>query len=161
MTGYTDYFAWLDHGKWIRASARAIIFNQIRDHTLIERNHGVQNEYANFIGGGLEIGETLQACIERELIEETNARSTHAKYLFVVENFMNHQSKVRHSLEHYFEITLDREDVVPTNSGIVYTWIPIAELAVLDLRPVVVRDCIVDGTYGNVGHMILNDRDDE
>lgn len=75
MIDYANYFDWWADGGWIRVSARAIIFNQAKDHILIERNFGDQNEFANFIGGGVEIGETLQSCIERELNEETDYRS--------------------------------------------------------------------------------------
>ena len=159
MNDYTDYFVWLAEGEWIRVSARAIIFNRARNQILIERNSGIQNKFSNFIGGGVEVGETLQACIERELNEETNARITHAEYLFVVENFISHESEIRHSLEHYFEIDLDRDDVVPRNGGIEYVWSTINELDEVDLRPVVVRNRIMDGTYRRVSHLILGNED--
>jgi len=159
MSKYTDYFLWLDDGGWIRISARAIIFNQARDHILIERNDGVQYDFSNFIGGGVETGETLQACIERELNEETNARITHAKYLFMLEHFMPHNSEVRHSLEHCFAIDLDREDVAPKNNGVEYSWCSIEELNAVDLRPVIVRDSIMDGSYKRVSHMIFGIND--
>ncbi|HMN27964.1 MAG TPA: hypothetical protein PKE45_07395, partial [Caldilineaceae bacterium] len=85
----------------------------------------------------------------------TDAKVLRAQYLFVVENFFPHHAQIRHSLEHYFEIVLDREEIAPTNSGVEFTWAPIAELAALDLRPLVVRDRIIDGTYRSVGHLIM------
>ena len=157
MSDYTNYFAWLAKGEWIRVSARAIIFSQAQDQILVERNSGIQSAFSNFIGGGVEVGESLQATIARELAEETNARLTRAHYRFVVENFIPHNSAIRHSLEHYFEVELDREDVVPSNSGIEYRWVPIDELEAVDLRPVVVRDCIRDGAYRIVGHLIIGE----
>ena len=102
----------------------------------------------------------MQSCIERELNEETNPRIIHSEYLFVVENFISHKSKVRHSLEHYFEIDLDRDDVVPTNRGIEYVWSTINdnELDAVDFRLEVVRNSIMTGTYKHVSHLILGDR---
>lgn len=157
MIDYANYFDWWANGGWIRVSARAVIFNQTKDHILIERNFGDRNEFANFIGGGVEIGETLQSCIERELNEETDAIITRANYLFIVENFIPYKSKIRHSLEHYFEIELDRESVTPKNKRTEFVWVSIDELTAVDLRPVIVRDSIVDGTYQTISHMILSD----
>jgi 8-oxo-dGTP pyrophosphatase MutT (NUDIX family) len=157
MNDYANHFDWWTDGGGIRVSARAIIFNQAKDHILIERNFGDQNEFSNFIGGGVEVGETLQSCIERELNEETDARIIGAKYLFIVENFIPYNSEVRHSLEHYFEIELDRENVIPKNKSTEFIWVSIDEMPAIDLRPAIVRDCIVDGTYRRISHMVLGD----
>ena len=159
MSDYTDYFAWLDDGGWIRVSARAIIFNRARDRILVEQNRGAKNAYFNFIGGGVEVEETLKECITRELEEETDAKMVGAKYLLVVENFISHGAETRHSLEHYFEINLAREEVTPRSDGVDFRWIPVNELGRIDLRPVVVRDSIRVGTYAEVRHMVL--RNDE
>ncbi|HSM54517.1 MAG TPA: NUDIX domain-containing protein, partial [Candidatus Sulfomarinibacteraceae bacterium] len=136
-------------------SARAIIFDQARNRVLVERNGLAENAYFNFIGGAVEIEETLQECIARELEEETDAIITAARYLFVIENFISHKAQVRHSLEHYFEIELAGETVAPTTAGVEFRWIAIDELRKIDLRPAVVRDSIVDGTYARTRHMIL------
>ena len=156
MSEFTDYFNWLADGRWIRASARAIIFNQAQDQILIERNHGVQNEYANFIGGGVEVGETLQECIQRELDEESNAKITSARYLFVLENFIPYQSEVRHSLEHYFQIELEDEALVPKNESVEFVWTPLDALAEIDLRPAIVRNVILDGSFQHVHHLVFS-----
>jgi 8-oxo-dGTP pyrophosphatase MutT (NUDIX family) len=160
MSKYTDYFTWLADGGWIRVSARAIILNRERDELLIERNSGIGYEFSNFLGGAVEVGETLLDCIDRELKEETNTTIKRADYLFVVENYFSHNSEIRHSLEHYFEIELDRYDVSPKSQGVAYTWTAVDELGKVDLRPVVVRNCIMDGTYRRVNHLTLRDTSD-
>lgn len=159
MKDYANYFDWRAEGGWIRVSVRAIIFNRTKDRILIEKNFGDQNDFVNFIGGGLEIGETLQSCIERELFEETDAKIMGAKYLFLVENFIQFNAKIWHSLEHYFEIELDRQDVLPKSEQVEFALVPIDKLQSVDLRPVIVRDSIVDGTYRTINHMILRDDD--
>jgi ADP-ribose pyrophosphatase YjhB (NUDIX family) len=113
MKEYSNYFQWLDDGGWIRVSARAIIFDQDHNRILVERNHIPGVTHTNFIGGGVEVGETLQQCLERELVEETDARIAGMRYLFVLENFYPHKGETRHALEHYFEVRLEDEEITP------------------------------------------------
>jgi 8-oxo-dGTP pyrophosphatase MutT (NUDIX family) len=120
----------------------------------VEKNVEIDSPFFNFIGGGVEVGESMVECIGRELSEETNACISEARYLFVVEHFIHYRGEVRHSVEHYFEVTLDRTDVVATNPGLLYEWIPIDQLSQVDLRPGVVRDCIIDGSYRHVNHLV-------
>jgi 8-oxo-dGTP pyrophosphatase MutT (NUDIX family) len=154
MTENNEYFVWLEKGDRIRISVRGIIFDTRRERILVEKNVEIDSPFFNFIGGGLGVGETMVECIRRELSEETNAEISEAKYLFVVEHFIHYRGEVRHSLEHYFEVLLDRSDVVATNSGLLYKWIPIDELRQVNLRPSIVRNCIIDGSYRQVGHLL-------
>lgn len=154
---YADYLNWLSKGTWIRVCARAIIFNPAHDHILVERNDWMQNLYFNFIGGGVEVNETLQGCIAREIAEETDAQITACRYLFVVENFFPHEDQIMHSLEHYFQIDLDRQDVKSKNDDVTYQWLAIAQLKEIDLRPTGVRDVIADNTLAQTAHLLLRD----
>lgn len=150
-----DYLTWLEHASWIRVSARAIIPNPQHSHILVERNDWIDYAFFNFIGGGVEVGETLQECIARELSEETDARIQSARYLFIVENFFSQGGKTLHALEHYFLIHLDRANITPRNDGVHFQWLPIADLPQTDLRPSIVRDAIANNTYRDTHHLIL------
>lgn len=141
----------------VRPGARAIIVNSARDHFLVEKNNGARDQYLNFIGGGVELGETLVACIEREILEETNAKVIRMEYLFVVENFITFKGEMTHGLGHYFEVEIDRKEVRSDIDGIEFIWFSVNELAQVDLRPHVVRDCIEDGSYRSVRHLISRD----
>lgn len=154
---YTDYLNWLSQGTWIRVSARAIIFNPARDHILVERNDWMQNPYFNFIGGGVEVDETIQECIAREIGEETDALITASRFLFVVENFYPHEERTMHSLEHYFQIDLDRQDVNSKSDGLTYQWMPIAQLSEVDLRPAGVRDIIANNTLAQTTYLLVRE----
>jgi len=120
----------------------------------VEKNVEIESPFFNFLGGGVEVGETMVECLGRELSEETNAGISEARYLFVVEHFIPYEGEVRHSLEHYFEVMLDRTDVIATNPGLLYEWIPNDQLRQIDLRPTIVRDCIIDGSYRQVNHLV-------
>lgn len=97
-------------------------------------------------GGRYEVGDTLESRLRIELAEETNARVIDAVYLFCVENRFHWRGKYVDQVEHYFRISLDRQDVESREAHLRFRWVPLSELAGLDLRPTVVRDAIVDGT---------------
>jgi len=78
-------------------------------------------------------------------------------YLFVVENFITFKGDITHSLGHYFEVQLDREDLKSTLDNTDLMWFSRADLADLDLRPHVVRNHIVNRTYQSVRHLISKD----
>jgi 8-oxo-dGTP pyrophosphatase MutT (NUDIX family) len=154
MNDDNNYFEWLAKGGRIRTSVRAIIFDERRERILVEKNVEIHSPFFNFIGGGVEVGESMLECLHRELAEETNAGISEARYLFVVETFTEYEGTVRHGMEHYFEVGLDRNDVEATNPGLLYKWIPIGDLPQVDLRPGIVRDRILDGSYQHTRHLI-------
>jgi 8-oxo-dGTP pyrophosphatase MutT (NUDIX family) len=157
MTDDHIYFRWMVENGQIRPSSRAIIVNSSADRFLVEMNHGARDQYLNLIGGGVELGETLKACLEREIKEETNARIIKMDYLLVVENFITFKGEITHGLGHYFQVELDREDVLSTSDEIEFLWFSPDALADVDLRPHVVRDHIAKGTYRSVRHLVSRD----
>lgn len=96
----------------------------------------------------------MQSCIERELREEIHSGVENIRYLFVEENFFLFDGRVMHALDHFFEAMLERRDVQPTREGMQYTWVRVNQLAGINLRPMLVRDHIFDGTYGQFTHFV-------
>lgn len=157
MTDDYTFFRWMVESHQIRPSARAIVVDPSSGRFLVEKNSGARERYLNFLGGGVELGETLEVCLKREIQEETNARIVQIDFLFVVENFITFKGDITHGLEHYFEVELDRADVKSTVEGIEFLWIAQNDLAGVDLRPHVVRDAISRGTYRSERHLISRD----
>lgn len=58
-----------------------------------------------------------------------------------------------HGLEHYCEVTLDRTAIESREPHLAQHWLPIDRLAEHDVRPRVVRDAIVDGTWRDARHL--------
>lgn len=137
--------------------ARAIITNPIEDRFLLEKNHCEPEKFFNFIGGGLELGETLEECLRREIQEETSAGISRMEYLFHVENFITFRGAIVHGIGFYFLVELEREDVVSANDDYELLWFTRDQLVGLDLRPSIVRDCIVDGSYQSIDQLISKD----
>jgi 8-oxo-dGTP pyrophosphatase MutT (NUDIX family) len=152
-----EYLNQMLENAQVRVGARAIIINSEHDHFLVEKNLGTRDQYLNFIGGGVELGETLEACIRREIQEETNTQAMRMEYLFVVENYITFKGETLHGLGHYFEVEIDREEILSHLDGIELIWLSLNELAQVDLRPHVVRNSIVDGSYKSVRHLISRD----
>lgn len=147
MTDDNEYFEWLENGGRIRVSIRAVILDRQGTQVLVERKTRQLNSYWNFIGGGLAVGESFRDCLERKLGEETDARIVRAEYLFVVENFFRWSGQIRHSVEHYLEVGLDREGVTAADPATDYQWIRLEDLARVDLRPHAILDRLADGSF--------------
>ena len=149
-----EFFREMAERKQIRPSARAIVLNAAGDQILVEKNLIAVEQNLNFIGGGLEFGESFETCLHREMGEETNAKIIGMSYLFVVENFIFFKGQITHGLEHYLQVQLDREQIESREPEHEYFWVPMMQLGEIDLRPHLVRDCIIDSTYRSIRHLI-------
>ena len=108
-----------------------------------------------FIGGGLETGELMEDRIRLEYREEMGRQVVRAQYLFVVENRFRTTAGICHSLEHYFSVDLDSHEVRSREHHLVQCWLPLSQLPEYDVRPRVVRDAIVDGTWETRKHLTV------
>jgi 8-oxo-dGTP pyrophosphatase MutT (NUDIX family) len=154
MKNMTDYFQSMTEKGQIRIGARAIITNNAKNRFLVEKNHCEPNKYLNFIGGGLELGETLAACLIREIQEETSVDISRMEYLFFVENFISFDDVLIHGIGFYYLVELEKEEVESASKDFEFIWFSKKELADLDLRPYIVRDCIANGSYRSISHLI-------
>jgi 8-oxo-dGTP pyrophosphatase MutT (NUDIX family) len=137
-----------------RPGGRAIIFDSTRSRILIEWNHHGHDSYGNFPGGGLELGETLHECMVRELKEEVGATVVDFEFLFLHENFILFEGEYLHGLELYCELKLSSDDIQQQSDENEFLWLEIERLGQVDIRPVLVRDRIADGTYRDVRYLM-------
>ena len=149
-----DFFREVIAENRVRPSVRCIVLNHRRDSILVQRNPTSREPHVAFPGGRVEIGETFVECLAREFQEETGAAVTQADYLFVVENMFDYMGNLVHSLEHYFAVRLERDRLDMREPHVINEWLPLAQLADADLRPVVVRDAILDNSYRSIRHLI-------
>jgi ADP-ribose pyrophosphatase YjhB (NUDIX family) len=137
----------------IRISVRSICMHD--GALLVQRPADDPASCYAFIGGGLETGELLEDRIRQEYREEMGRQVVRARYLFVVENRFRTAAGLCHSLEHYFAVELDSHEVRSREDHLVQSWLPLSQLAAHDVRPHVVRDAIVDGTWETRKHLIV------
>ena len=149
-----NYFQSMIEKGQIRIGARAIITNAAQDRFLVEKNHSEPGQVLNFSGGVLELGESLDQCLKREIMEETFVSISRMDYLFFVENFITHKEEVIDGIGFYYLVELGQEDIKSANDDFEFFWFSKKELAELDLRPYIVRDCIIDGSYLSISRLI-------
>ncbi len=132
----------------MRVSVRSIA---IRDGRLfLQRPTDEPESCLAFIGGALEHGELMEDRLMSEYSEEFGIVPVSVTYLFVVENRFEAGGGLIHGLEHYFEVELPGGEVVSREPDLTPVWVPLGDVASCDIRPHVVRDAIVDGTYRTV-----------
>ena len=108
-----------------------------------------------FIGGHVKLGDTLAGRLKQEYEEETTARVVDCAYLFVLERQLLVDGRLTQTIDHFFEVTLDREEVESGESHLSQHWLPVASLRDYDLRPWIVRDVIAEGRLHRVRHLVL------
>jgi ADP-ribose pyrophosphatase YjhB (NUDIX family) len=153
MASQQRYLDDLTAMRAIRTTVRAIIRHD--DHVLVQRPSDDPDACYGFIGGRVELGESLEDRLRKELDEEVGARVASLRYLFFVENRFLHGGGLVHLHEHFFGVELTRYEVSSRESHLVQSWLPLGRLASVDLRPHVVRDAIVTNDYVAVRHLIV------
>ena len=149
-----EYADWVQHGGRIRVSAWAIVMNLACDRLLVE---GIpeRNSFYNFLGGGVKVGETLEQTLRREISEETDLSDYKADFLFLAENFFEIEERILHSLENYFLVITRQENITSRLHDVELKWLNLEEIAKIEIRPLVVRDCLFDGSYKQLKHIVI------
>lgn len=125
-------------------------------------------DYYYMIGGGVHLGETSKACIEREIYEEAGIYAR-ADYLAVVcENFFkgkggNIDGMDCHTMELYYYMNVLDEDLSScknkTDNGEELVWVPLDEIAFSYIKPDFIRENITKIIKEKTTIHIIEERD--
>lgn len=129
----------------IRVSARAILLQE-ESILLVEFGGG---QYYNFIGGGIEEGETARQAVVREVLEESGLTVEAGELVFSLEyepSSCNYRYGPHHHISFFFRCYLDESvapqvpshtDINPDNPAItsVAKWIPLSALGEITFIP--------------------------
>lgn len=135
-----------------RIGVRAVVLSGGR--TLVQKPADEPGACYAFIGGEYEPADTFISRLRQEFEEETTAQLVGCEYLFVVETRFHAHGYLICMVDHYFEVTLDRDDVVSREAHLAQYWLPVATLKDYDLRPRTVRDVIAAGRHRCVRHLV-------
>ena len=133
--------------NWFRYRTGGIL---IHDNKMLFVKSAI-GDYYYMIGGGVHLGETSEACIEREVFEETglNARVDHLAV--VCENFFkgfggNIDGLDCHTIEFYYYMKILDDDLNlcknRTDAGEELVWLPIEEIEESKIKPEFIKEYI-------------------
>lgn len=110
-----------------RVSAYVLI---IKDGKLLLAKSKHEKLY-DVLGGGIEIGETVEEALHREVLEEGGAKINIGKLQFsAVDWFYHREGKFYQTLQLYFEAELVGEQVAPTDPAMEWMgFVPIDEVS--------------------------------
>ena len=113
------------------------------DYVLLHRAE--PDNFWTLPGGQIEIGESAQSALEREMLEELGAAVKVHNLAFVVENFFSHNAKVTHELGMYFLAEFESKSEylntsrsyrgIETSTNLEFKWFPKLELNAIELLP--------------------------
>ena len=114
--------------------------------------------YYYMIGGGVHLGETSEACVEREVFEETGIKACADHLAVVCENFFKGIGGTIdgfdcHTIEFYYYMKILDEDLSLckkiADNGEELVWLPIEEIETSNIKPEFIKEYI---------HKILGER---
>jgi len=110
----------------------------VRDgHVLVlhGRDPAKRETFTRAIGVGIEFGETAEAALRREFVEELGIRLDRVQLLGVTENLFEYEGRPGHEIVHVFAVEAAELDAIPLDAqlhildeGSPVTWVRISEL---------------------------------
>lgn len=160
-------------GEW-RFNLRAAAVVRHGDFVLLHRRE--TDAFWTLPGGRVEVGETAEAAVRREVREELGVDAQACTLTAVVENFFSHGGWAQHGVEMHFDVTLPEgcaligcepfDRVEESGTGLngdevaslrlLFQWFHVRELEALDLRPAFLRKSLRRAT--GVRHFVHDDR---
>ena len=120
------------------------------------------------VGGGVQLGETSETCIEREIYEETGMHTCVERLAVICENFFKGVGGTIdgldcHKIEFYYYMKVSDEDLKlcknKTDDGEQLVWLPLEEIASKEIKPAFLKENISNIiNEKNIIH-IINERD--
>ena len=129
--------------KKIRAIALGLIEHQ--GHIFVSKSADPKTHetFYRFLGGGIDFGETSQAALAREFVEEVEAELTQIEYITCLDNIFEYNGKPKHELIQLFRARFADERFYQLGEGFRFVegdrvdnaiWIPISKVLSGELR---------------------------
>ena len=132
-------------------TAGAIIHN---NKILVHRN--INKNYCCLPGGRIEIGETSEQTIKREIQEELGKDIEILKYMATIENFFEMENKKYHEIYFLYKVEFTEEEAkkidyeMQNKEGkdyLKYEWIDLKEIDKCNLLPICLKNILKGKQY--------------
>lgn len=133
--------------NWFRFRTGGIIINNNK-MLFVKSTIG---DYFYMVGGGVQLGETSETCIEREIYEETGMHTCVERLAVICENFFKGVGGTIdgldcHTIEFYYYMKVLDEDLKlcknKTDDGEQLVWLPLEEIASKEIKPTFLKEII-------------------
>lgn len=164
-----------DNGEWrfhLRAAA------VVRDGELVLLHRAADDPFWALPGGRVDVGETAEAAVRREMLEELGTVVKVERLLTVAENIFSYRGRPHHALEMHFNVSLPagcsllgsapfervEDGGVGLNGDAVqstrlcFRWFHVNELQSLDLRPSFLHDSLKAAASAGPQHIAHDSR---
>ncbi|MDR0975823.1 MAG: NUDIX domain-containing protein [Christensenellaceae bacterium] len=131
---------------------------------LILRPVGVGCEYYYMVGGHIEIGETSEQAVLREIKEEVGIDVAIERLVCIHEHFYNKGEERFHEIVFYytakpngdvsFETEIRNEEINGETHECELRWATVEKIAAIDLKPALLKDIIVNNKLNGPLHIV-------
>ena len=121
-----------------------------------------KTSYYHIPGGHIEIGESSEQAVIREIKEEIGCDVQEARLFSIQENFWLRNTKRYHGIEFYYIIQMQDYEKIENDKGkeklLEFKWFSPKELKDIDLRPINIRDMLINEEYlKGLSHIVILD----
>lgn len=133
--------------NWFRYRTGGIII----DNNKMLFVKSADGDYYYMVGGGVHLGETSNACIEREIYEETGIHACAEHLAVICENFFKGVDGATdgfdcHTIEFYYYMKILDEDLKSckskTDEGEQLVWLSLEEISSKNIKPTFIKENI-------------------
>lgn len=115
-----------------------------------------RDPYYALVGGRVEIGESSEETIKREIVEELGKEIEIIGYISTIENFFKAKNKKFHEITFVYQAEFKNEEdkkILDTMKNIEgkdylqYEWIDIDKMDNYDIRPAIIKSIIIERKF--------------
>lgn len=125
------------------SATAAFIVNERQELLVVRRANEPAKGTLDLPGGFVDMDETAEQGMAREILEETGLRVDHCRYLFSIPNLYDYSGMTIHTLDMFFRIDVPSSVEVRANDDAAECmWIPLGGISPADFGLLSIRQAV-------------------